>query len=132
MKNVLVYVGKSPQTYKFAIHLIQEGFNVSVVVDNPAEAKIFLGEEFMGKVERTPHHGISMNTLQRAGIENAEMVLGLTGSERENILCAEIARVIYNKQKEQVICLLDDLKLADFYKDKWTVHINLHEVRELL
>lgn len=85
----IIIVGCGKVGYTLVEQLSNEEHNI-VVVDKNAEKVQFITDNLdaMGVVG----NGVSYQTLQSAGIATADLVIAVTGSDEENLLCCVIAQ----------------------------------------
>lgn len=85
----IIIVGCGKVGYTLVEQLSNEEHNI-VVVDKNAEKVQFITDNLdaMGVVG----NGVSYQTLQSAGIGTADLVIAVTGSDEENLLCCVIAQ----------------------------------------
>lgn len=85
----IIIVGCGKVGYTLVEQLSNEDHNI-VVIDRSAEKVRFITDDLdaMGVVG----NGVSHRTLQEAGISSADLVIAVTGSDEENLLCCLIAR----------------------------------------
>ena len=90
--NIIV-VGCGKVGYTLVEQLSNEDHNI-VVVDKNADKVRDITEELdtMGVIG----NGVSYNTLQEAGVSTADLVIAVTGSDEENLLCCLIAEGNWN------------------------------------
>lgn len=87
MNIIIVGCGKVGST--LTEQLSNENHNI-VVIDTNADKVRSITEEFdaMGVIG----NGVSNQTLQEAGVANADLVIAVTGTDEENLLCCLIAK----------------------------------------
>lgn len=76
--------------------LESEGHNV-VVVDRSRENLKELGRSFSGIT--IVGNGFAPEVLKEAGIGRADVLLAVTDSDNANIVCAQVARKLFNLEK---------------------------------
>lgn len=91
----IIIVGCGKVGYTLVEQLSNEEHNI-VVIDKSAERVRDLTDEFdtMGVIG----NGVSFQTLQEAGVSTADLVIAVTGSDEENLLCCLIAKKSGNCQ----------------------------------
>ena len=92
--NIMI-VGCGKVGYTLVEQLSNEEHNI-VVVDKNADKVQFITDNLdaMGVIG----NGVSYQTLQEAGIATADLVIAVTGSDEENLLCCLIAKKTGNCQ----------------------------------
>ncbi|HXF70313.1 MAG TPA: TrkA family potassium uptake protein [Thermoflexus sp.] len=95
-----------------ARRLAHEGHHV-VVIDREREAFEGLGPDFPG--ETVVGMGIDSEVLRRAGIEQADVFIAVTGYDNTNIMAAEVAREIFGVRR--VITRLNDPLRAEIFQE---------------
>jgi trk system potassium uptake protein TrkA len=93
-----------------ALQLADEGWDVSVV-DETEAALGRLGDDWKGGF--TLGHGMDVDVLRTAGIEDADAVVVATDGDNTNILIAQVAQKRFDNQCV-VVRILDPAR-ADFY-----------------
>lgn len=91
----IIIVGCGKVGYTLVEQLSNEEHNI-VVIDKNADKVRHITDNLdaMGIVG----NGVSYKTLQRAGIKTADLVIAVTGSDEENLLCCLIAKKTGNCQ----------------------------------
>ena len=91
----IIIVGCGKVGYTLVEQLSNEDHNI-IVVDKNAEKVQYITDNLdaMGVIG----NGVSYQTLQDAGISNADLVIAVTGSDEENLLCCVIAKKTGNCQ----------------------------------
>ena len=91
----IIIVGCGKVGYTLVEQLSNEEHNI-VVVDKSAEKVQYITDNLdaMGIVG----NGVSYQTLQEAGVANSDLVIAVTGSDEENLLCCLIAKKTGNCQ----------------------------------
>lgn len=92
-RQQIIVVGCGRVGAELSLSLYHQEHTVSVVDSNP-RAFDRLGPEFRGRIVQG--EGIDQDVLKRAGIEVADALAAVTASDSVNIVCARIARDIYN------------------------------------
>ena len=92
----IIVVGCSRVGVTIAQSLESEGHNV-VVVDRSRENLQKLGRSFSGIT--VVGSGFAPEVLKEAGIERADVLLAVTDSDNANIVCAQVARKLFNLEK---------------------------------
>ena len=93
-----------------ALELSEEGWDV-VAVDEKEEALGRLGESWRGGF--VLGHGMDVDVLREAGIEDADAVIVATDGDNTNIVIAQVAMKRFDNQCV-VVRILDPAR-ADFY-----------------
>ena len=120
----IIIVGCGKVGYTLVEQLSNEEHNIVVVDKNPDKVRYIADDlDTMGVVG----NGVSYKTLQEAGIATADLVIAVTGSDEENLLCCVIAKKtsncqtiarvrnpIYNEEIDDIIC--DGLELEEMGK----------------
>lgn len=87
LKIIIVGCGKVGAT--LVEQLSQEGHNITVVDKNPALAQSIANQfDVMGIVG----NGASYSVQREAGVEDADLLIAVTGSDELNLLCCTVAR----------------------------------------
>lgn len=87
LKIIIVGCGKVGTT--LVEQLSQEGHNITVVDKNPALAQSIANQfDVMGIVG----NGASYSVQREAGVEDADLLIAVTGSDELNLLCCTVAR----------------------------------------
>jgi trk system potassium uptake protein TrkA len=94
-----------------ARELAAEGWDVTAV-DEKEEALTRLGEDWRGGF--VLGHGMDVDVLRRAGIEDADAVVVSTDGDNTNIVIAQVAMKRFDNQCV-VVRILDPAR-ADFYR----------------
>ena len=94
-----------------ALELAQEGWDVTAV-DEKEEALSRLGENWRGGF--ILGHGMDVDVLREAGIEEADAVVVATDGDNTNIVIAQVAQKRFANQCV-VVRVLDPAR-ADFYR----------------
>lgn len=91
----IIIVGCGKVGYTLVEQLSNENHNI-VVVDTRAEKVQYITDNLdaMGVIG----NGVSYQTLQEAGVSTANLVIAVTGSDEENLLCCLIAKKAGNCQ----------------------------------
>ena len=93
-----------------ALQLAAEGWDVTAV-DEKEEALTRLGEDWRG--DFVLGHGMDVDVLRSAGIEDADAVIVATDGDNTNIVIAQVAMKRFDNQCV-VVRILDPAR-ADFY-----------------
>jgi trk system potassium uptake protein TrkA len=93
-----------------ALQLAEEGWDV-IAVDEKEEALGRLGESWRGGF--VLGHGMDVDVLREAGIEDADAVIVATDGDNTNIVIAQVAMKRFDNQCV-VVRILDPAR-ADFY-----------------
>ena len=135
MKIIIIGCGKVGRT--LTEQLATEAHNITVIDTNPK--KIQEVTEDLDVLGITGN-GASISTLQEAGVEQADILISVTGSDELNLLCCIIARKLGCKHTiarmrnpeyvEQLFFLREELGLS--YQTVSTVDDPLKAPRELL
>jgi trk system potassium uptake protein TrkA len=96
-----------------ALQLAAEGWDVTAV-DEKEEALSRLGEAWRGGF--VLGHGMDVDVLRRAGIEDADAVIISTDGDNTNIVIAQVATKRFDNQCV-VVRVLDPAR-ADFYREQ--------------
>ena len=96
-----------------AIQLAEEGWDVTAV-DEKEEALGRLGEDWRG--EFVLGHGMDVDILRSAGIDDADAVIVATDGDNTNIVIAQVAAKRFDNQCV-VVRILDPAR-ADFYREQ--------------
>ncbi|MBO4927901.1 MAG: Trk system potassium transporter TrkA [Clostridiales bacterium] len=117
LKIIIVGCGKVGLT--LTEQLSKEGNNITVIEKNPT---VISDLDSLYDVITIKGNGASYNTLREAGVEEADLVIAVTGSDELNLLCctiskqfskcAAIARVRTPEYSQEVGYLRDKLGLA--------------------
>jgi trk system potassium uptake protein len=113
-----------------ALQLAEEGWDVTAV-DEKEEALNRLGESWRGGFELG--HGMDVDVLRRAGIEDADAVVIATDGDNTNLVIAQVATKRFDNQCV-VVRVLDPAR-AKFYREHlglWTVCPTKTAINELL
>lgn len=87
LKIIIVGCGKVGST--LVEQLSQEGHNITVVDKNPAMAQSIANQfDVMG----IAGNGASYSVQREAGVEDADLLIAVTGSDELNLLCCTVAR----------------------------------------
>jgi trk system potassium uptake protein TrkA len=109
MKFLIVGCGRMGA--ELAQILGQRGYEVSVVDKDP-DAFVRLGSSFKGQL--IPGVGFDRNVLCRAGIEQADGLAAVTGSDEANVVIARLALQFFHVPK--VVAYLYDPRKAEIYR----------------
>lgn len=91
----IIIVGCGKVGYTLVEQLSNEEHNIVVVDTNPDKVRDITDElDAMGVIG----NGVSYKTLQEAGVATADLVIAVTGSDEENLLCCLIAKKAGNCQ----------------------------------
>ena len=91
----IIIVGCGKVGYTLVEQLSNEEHNIVVVDKNPDKVRFITDElDAMGVIG----NGVSYQTLQEAGVSSAHLVIAVTGSDEENLLCCLIAKKAGNCQ----------------------------------
>jgi trk system potassium uptake protein len=96
---------------KVALELAAEGWEVTAV-DEKEEALSRLGENWRGGF--VLGHGMDVDVLRQAGIEDADAVVVATNGDNTNLVVAQVAMKRFDNQCV-VVRILDPAR-ADFYR----------------
>jgi trk system potassium uptake protein len=111
MRAIVVGCGRVGSTV--ARTLAEEGWDVTAV-DESESALARLGERWRGGF--VIGHGMDLETLRQAGIENADAVVVATDGDNTNIVVAQIAQKMFDV--DTVVVRLLDPARADFYEGR--------------
>ena len=111
MRAIVVGCGRVGSTV--AQTLAEEGWDVTAV-DEADAALARLGDRWRGGV--VVGHGMDLQVLPEAGIEQAEAVVVATDGDNTNIVVAQIAQRMFDV-KCVVVRILDPAR-ADFYSER--------------
>ena len=92
----IIVVGCSRVGVTIAQSLESEGHSV-VVVDRNRENLQKLGRSFSGIT--VVGSGFAPEVLKEAGIERADVLLAVTDNDNANIVCAQVAKKLFNLEK---------------------------------
>lgn len=92
----IIVVGCSRVGVTIAQSLESEGHSV-VVVDRSRENLQKLGRSFSGIT--VVGSGFAPEVLKEAGIERADVLLAVTDSDNANIVCAQVAKKLFNLER---------------------------------
>ena len=92
----IIVVGCSRVGVTIAQSLESEGHSV-VVVDQSRENLQKLGRSFSGIT--VVGSGFAPEVLKEAGIERADVLLAVTDSDNANIVCAQVAKKLFNLER---------------------------------
>ena len=95
-----------------ALQLAEEGWDVTAV-DGKEEALGRLGEKWAGGF--VVGHGMDVDVLRRAGIEDADAVVVATNGDNTNLVIGQVAQKRFDIQCV-VVRVLDPAR-ADFYRE---------------
>ena len=107
----IIVVGCSRVGVTIAQSLESEGHSV-VVVDRSRENLQKLGRSFSGIT--VVGSGFAPEVLKEAGIERADVLLAVTDSDNANIVCAQVAKKLFNLEK--VFARIYDPARAETYQ----------------
>ncbi len=88
-----------------------EGFTVTILDTDAYSFRRFL-PDFKGTA--LVGNGIDEESLKKAGIEEADAFVALTGGDNRNVMAAQIARHIFNV--DRVICRIKDPLRQELYQ----------------
>ena len=111
MRAIVVGCGRVGSTV--ALTLAEEGWDVTAV-DESESALARLGERWRGGFVNG--HGMDVDVLRDAGIEDADAVVVATDGDNTNIVVAQIAKRMF--EVGCVVVRLLDPARADFYEQK--------------
>jgi trk system potassium uptake protein len=111
MRAIVVGCGRVGSTV--ARTLAEEGWDVTAV-DESESALARLGERWRGGF--VIGHGMDLETLRQAGIENADAVVVATDGDNTNIVVAQVAQKMFDV--DTVVVRLLDPARADFYEGR--------------
>ena len=110
MKALVIGCGRVGSSV--ALQLAEEGWDVTAV-DEKEEALNRLGETWRGGF--VLGHGMDVDVLREAGIEDADAVVVATDGDNTNIVIAQVAQKRFDNQCV-VVRVLDPAR-ADFYRE---------------
>src|ERR1700758_4110874 len=110
--NALV-IGAGRVGSSIALLLVDEGWEVTVV-DEKEEALGRLGERWNGRF--VLGHGMDIEVLREAGIEEADAVVVATDGDNTNIVIGQVAQQRFDNQCV-VVRVLDPAR-AEFYRQR--------------
>jgi trk system potassium uptake protein TrkA len=110
MKIVIIGCGRVGSL--LARRFVEQGHKVSVV-DKERMAFQRLGDSFAGKT--VLGLGFDEDVLKKAGIQEADVFVAITGGDNSNLMAAQIAKDKYNIRK--VIVRVKDPLRAEVYKE---------------
>lgn len=111
MRAIVVGCGRVGSTV--AKTLAEEGWDITAV-DESESALARLGERWRGGF--VIGHGMDVDTLRRAGIENADAVVVATDGDNTNIVVAQVAKRRY--EVPAVAARILDPARAEFFSDR--------------
>ena len=109
MKIVIMGCGRVGA--QLATMLDAEGHQVTVMDMDPAAFKRWLPDTFKG--EALIGNGIDIDSLKRAGIEQADAFAAVTQGDNRNVMAAQIAKHMFNVSK--VVCRVYDPIRQEIY-----------------
>src|SRR5213083_2199401 len=109
MKALVIGCGRVGS--KVAIQVADEGWDVTAV-DEKEEALTRLGENWRGGF--VLGHGMDVDVLREAGIEDADAVVVATNGDNTNLVIAQVAQKRFDNRCV-VVRVLDPAR-ADFYR----------------
>jgi trk system potassium uptake protein len=110
--NALV-VGCGRVGSSVALELARAGWNVSVI-DEQEQALHRLGDDWAGPF--VVGHGMDLDVLREAGIEDADAVLVSTNGDNTNIVISQVAKKQFDV--ETVVARILDPARAKFYSEQ--------------
>jgi trk system potassium uptake protein len=108
-----VVIGAGRVGSSVAKRLAAEGWDVTAV-DETEAALVRLGEDWSGGF--VVGHGMDLDVLRRAGIEDADAVVVSTNGDNTNIVVAQVAQDLF-KVPLVIVRLLDPYR-AEFYASR--------------
>ena len=115
----IIIVGNGKVGHTLTEQLSKEGNNITVI---EKDAAVIADLDSQFDIITIKGNGASYNTLKEAGVEDADLVIAVTGSDELNLLCctiakqfskcAAIARVRTPEYSQEVGYLRDKLGLA--------------------
>ena len=111
MKALIIGCGRVGST--IALQLLQEDWEVTVVDENE-DALSRLGENWPGAF--VVGHGMDVDLLRTAGIEEADAVVVATDGDNTNIVISQVAQKRFGIDCT-VVRILDPAR-ADFYRER--------------
>ena len=109
----LLVIGCGRVGSSVALQLAREGWDVTAV-DEKEEALNRLGEDWRGGF--VVGHGMDLDVLREAGIEDAEAVVVATDGDNTNIVIGQVAQQRFDNQCV-VVRVLDPAR-AKFYRER--------------
>ena len=85
----IIIVGNGKVGHTLVEQLSKEGNNITVI---EKDASVIADLDSQFDIITIKGNGASYNTLQEAGVEDADLVIAVTGSDELNILCCTIAK----------------------------------------
>jgi len=98
----------------FLAGLLDRGGNAVTVVDVDRASFVHLPADFKGTT--LLGSGIDMDILRQAGIDTADVLLGLTEGDNRNLMSAQIAREIFGVKR--VFAKVNDPVRARLYRER--------------
>ena len=111
MKAIVIGCGRVGSSV--ALELRREGWDV-IAVDEKEEALSRLGDSWDGGF--VLGHGMDINVLREAGIEDADAVVVATDGDNTNIVIGQVAQQRFDNQCV-VVRVLDPAR-AEFYRER--------------
>jgi len=87
----IIIVGCGKVGHTLTEQLVREGHDVTIVDTNP---RVIADTTEVFDVMGIRGNGASLNVLEEAGIENADMIIAVTGSDELNLLCCTVAKKV--------------------------------------
>lgn len=115
----IIVVGCGRLGTYLANSLSRDGYSV-VVIDKDEKALSNLAEDFGGF--RIEADAVEIQTLIKANIERADVVVTTTNDDNTNILIAQVAKTIYKVEK--VVARLYDLNRQRVYEQLDIITVN--------
>ena len=123
----IIIVGCGKVGYTLVEQLSNEEHNIVVVDKNPDKVRYIADDlDTMGVVG----NGVSYKTLQEAGIATADLVIAVTGSDEENLLCCVIAKKTSNCQTIARVRNPIYNEEIDFLKANLVTSKNINETKD--
>jgi trk system potassium uptake protein TrkA len=109
----IVIMGCGRAGSRLATMLDEEGHEVTILDVNAYQFERFLPKTFNGR--RITGNGIDEDTLQRAGIEDADAFVAVTSGDNRNAMASQIAKHIFNVPR--VVCRIYDPEREKMYHE---------------
>ena len=108
-----VIYGGGKLGYMLVPHLVQAGYQVVIIDNNPQFLlSLTVDSSVRGVLIKDP---MMQDYLEDSGINIAELFIAVSDNDQKNILESQTAQNIYNV--ENVICRVEDPQLQNFYSD---------------
>lgn len=125
MKTIIVGAGRLARS--LARRLAEAGHQVTIIVSAPPAQKL-PGQVIQGV-------GFDLETLEQAGVREAQLLIAVADSENTNLVSAQVAKLHF--QVPRVVARVEDPKKANFYRQQGfevfcPIRLGLARVEELL